>query len=46
MFQGSVKGVSRKIEGRFKVGLRVSKRSSKDLLREFHDSFNDVLRKF
>ena len=40
MFQETFKVDSR--EG----GSRVSKRSSKDFLREFHGSFNDVLRVF
>ena len=43
MFQGSFKGVSRKIEGWFKGGSRVSKRSSK--IFEFPGSFNETLRK-
>ena len=53
MFQGSFKGVSRKnvgcserpsraIQGKFK-GI---KKKFKVFLREFHGSFNDVLRKF
>ena len=56
MFEGSNKGISRmfqgswvfhgRLRGWFKGGSRVSKRSSKDFLREFHGSFKYVLRQF
>ena len=43
VFQGCFKVLLRVFQGR---GSRVSKRRLKDFLKEFHGSFNDVLRKF